>query len=88
MYTPMFTKKEFQEWYLNAKDANIKNPAINVARSQRKWPYQFSRRYKKATGKILTGRETLEEREEIFHAFVDYFEGDYESARNAFEAMY
>lgn len=88
MYTQMYTKKEFMEWYLNAKDAKIKNPAINVARSQRKWPYQFTRRYKKATGNALTGRETKEEREQIFRDFVDLFEGDYTEAREAFEAMY
>ena len=88
MFSPMYNKKEFMEMYLNAKDAKIKNPAINVARSQRKWEYQFSRRFKKKTGIELTGRETKEEREQIFTDFVEYFEGDYSQAREAFEAMY
>ena len=86
MYTKKYTKEEFNEQWLNAKDAGIKNPAITIVRSQRKWDYQFSRRYESLTGTKLTGRETKEERQAIFTNFIeDEFGGDYEAGREFFE---
>lgn len=87
MMMPKYGKEEFEkEWYL-AKMAGLKNPAIMVARSQRKWEYQFARRYKKATGIELTGLETSEERQNIFMKFAELYPS-YNEAREAFEALY
>lgn len=88
MFDKKYTKAEFEREVALAKSAGIKNPAINVARSQRKWEYQFSRRYKKQTGIELTGRETKEQRQQIFEQYVELFGGDYAKAREEFEALY
>lgn len=86
MYTKKYNEEEFRKQWLNAKDAGIKNPAITIVRSQRKWDYQFSRRYESLTGTKLTGEETKKERQEIFTKFVeDEFDGDYEEGRAFFE---
>ncbi|MBO7731472.1 MAG: hypothetical protein J6S67_26510 [Methanobrevibacter sp.] len=88
MFYQKLTKKEFQSRLELAKDAGIKNPSREIARSQRKWEYQMARRYKKATGKVLTGRESKEERQQVFEDYVKYFDGDYKKARESFEALY
>lgn len=87
MFHPKMTKTEFELKLELAKDAGIKNPSREIARSQRKWEYQMARRYKKKTGKELTGRESKEERQEIFVEFSNMFESIAE-AREAFEALY
>lgn len=87
MFQPKLSKTEFELKLELAKDAKIKNPSREIARSQRKWEYQMSRRYKKQTGKELTGRETKEERQEIFIEFSNMF-GSMDEAREAFEALY
>lgn len=89
MFNRKYTKEEFEKKLAVAKAKDIPNPSINIARSQRKWEYQFSRRYKKATGKELTGREeTKEERQAIFEEYVNLFNGNYDQARTSFEALY
>lgn len=87
MFSPKMTKTEFELKLELAKDAGIKNPSREIARSQRKWEYQMARRYKKATGRTLTGRETKEERQEVFIEFTNLY-GDVDTAREAFEALY
>ena len=88
MYFKKYTKAEFEEEYLNAKDAGWTNPAISLVRDQRKWDYQFSRRYKSLTGTELTGRETKAERKQIFIDFVeDEFGGDYQAGREFFQTV-
>lgn len=87
MLTPKYGEKEFyQQWEL-AKLRGLKNPATMVARSQRKWEYQFSRRYKARTGIELTGRETKEERQNIFMQYAELFPS-LKEARESFEALY
>jgi cell division protein YceG involved in septum cleavage len=63
MYGELMTRSEFAE----AKEAYkykrlnegrpITNIARDLARSQRQWTWNFERRYKKATGRTLTGAE-------------------------------
>ena len=87
MMMTKYNKEDFEkEWYLS-KMAGLKNPAIMVARSQRKWEYQFSRRYKKATGIELTGLETDKQRQNVFMKFAELYPS-YDEAREAFEALY
>ena len=89
MYGKKYTRKEFYEWYEEAKAKGFKNPAIVVARSQRQWEYQFQRRYEKETGRKLTGKESSEEKISIFVQFVeDYYGGDFREGKRAFEALY
>lgn len=105
MFDRKYTKEEFERELYLAKLKGIKNPSIEIARSQRQWEYQFERRYKKAlsTRKAemkaqgtwkdeydinITGQETVEERQAIFYNYVEIFNGNYDEAREAFEALY
>lgn len=88
MYEPKYTEAQFNREMRKAHLAKMKNPATRIVQSQRKWEYQFSRRYESVTGKKLTGNETKEERQAIFRDFIeDEFDGDYETGREFFETV-
>lgn len=88
MYERKYTEREFNFQMRKAHLAKIKNPATRIVQSQRKWEYQFSRRYESLTGTKLTGRETKEERQAIFTNFIESeFDGDYEAGREFFEQV-
>ena len=72
MYTKKYNEEEFRKQWLNAKDAGIKNPSITIVRSQRKWDYQFSRRYESLTGRKLTGREMTESELKAYKKTKEY----------------
>ena len=88
MYEPKYNKEQFNREMRKAHLAKWKNPSTRIVQAQRKWEYQFSRRYESLTGNKLTGNETKEERQAIFQNFIeDEFDGDYEAGREFFEQV-
>ncbi len=86
MYTDKLSYKKFAEFYENARKAGIKNIPRTFARHQRKWNRGLERQLKKSNI-ILTGKETNEEREQMFLNFANNF-GDFREAEEAWEALY
>ena len=88
-YKPKLTESEFYEYYDDAKDAGVRNPAKTIAEKQRKIRYSFQKEYEQAMDKKLTIEdfETPEARERLFMDFAEGYD-DTDAAREAFEDLY
>ena len=92
MYTAKLNKNDYIFEATKAKKAGYKNLGRTLARAQRKWSYAFQRGYEAETGIKLTGKETSEEREQVFLNFVKSHSKIKnritKKARREFEALY
>lgn len=88
-YRPKLTESEFYDYYDDAKDAGVRNPAKTIAEKQRKIRYSFQKEYEEAMNKKLTIEdfETPEARERLFMDFAEGYD-DTDAAREAFEDLY
>lgn len=88
-YRPKLTESEFYDYYDDAKDAGVRNPAKTIAEKQRKIRYSFQKEYEQAMNRKLTIEdfETPEARESLFIIFAENYD-DTDDAREAFEALY
>lgn len=89
-YYEKLTKEEFEMEYELVRRAGAKNPAKTIAEGQRKLSYSVQKRYEDLTGKRVSADDiaTKEAREALFYGLVDQLDGDYEKAREEFEALY
>lgn len=95
-YKTKLTESEFYEYYDDARDAGVKNPAKTIAEKQRKIRYSFQKEYEEAMRIKLNDDnfklkienfETPEAREKLFLDFAENYD-DTDAAREAFEDLY
>ena len=89
-YYEKLTEEKFEKEYKLVRKAGAKNPAKTIAEGQRKLSYNVQRAYQELTGKKVTAEdiETKKAREALFYNLVDQLDGDYDQAREEFEALY
>ena len=89
-YYEKLTKEEFEREYDLVRREGAKNPAKTIAEGQRKLSFKVQKEYEKLTDRRVTAEdiETKEAREQLFYDLVDALDGDYEKAREEFEALY
>lgn len=91
-FSPMLSKKEFEQEYELAKRAGIKaNRARMIAQSQEFVDRKFEKRYKELYGKSMPDIKKKEAREQMFFDFVDEMQMQgltYDDAREEFEKYF
>lgn len=90
-FRPKYSKTEFEEQYILAKSAKIKNPARMVAASQEYVDRNFEKKYKKLYGQELGDIRSKEAREDLFTNYVSGLVAaglTYDEARDEFERYF